>query len=255
MRQLGSIIFVIWMYGLMAIMAIICSPALLGPRSWARACLHVWLKLVFWGLRVFCGVTYEVRGKEHVPQSGALVAMKHQSMFETLAPWDILKDPCIILKKSLTQLPFFGWYAVKLKNISIDRAGGAQTLKAMSQLAATRAKEGRQILIFPEGTRGWPGEKIDYKPGVAMLYKQMGVACTPVALNSGLFWPPHGIKRNPGHIVMEFLPPISPGLTRAEFMAKLEDAIETASEALRQESKRGPHAARDLTMNREEITQ
>lgn len=237
MVGLRSVAFVVWMYGLMVVMAIACSPALLGPRAWARACFDVWFGLVLGGLRVLCGIGFEVRGREHIPDGGALVASKHQSMFETLAFWAVLKDPCIILKKSLAYLPFFGWYAMKLKNIAIDRAGAARTIKTMTALAAQRAEQGRQVLIFPEGTRAEPGAEPDYKPGVAMLYKQMGVACTPVALNSGVFWPGHGLKRFAGTIVVEFLPPIAPGLSRGAFQAELQNRIETASGALLAEAR------------------
>lgn len=237
MSVLRSVVFVVWMYLLMVVMAIVCAPSLLGPRSWARACFQLWLSLVMGGLRVLCGISVEVRGREHIPQGGALVASKHQSMFETLAFWQMLDDPCIILKQSLAYLPFFGWYAVKLKNIPIDRAGGAQTLKAMATMAAERASQARQILIFPEGTRAEPGAEPDYKPGVAMLYKQMNVPCTPVALNSGLFWPGSGIERKPGTIVVEFLPAIEPGLKRGAFQQRLEQAIETASDALLHEGR------------------
>ena len=227
-----SILFVIWMYGLMAVMGLICSPALLGPRSWSKACLRLYLDGVFGGLRLLCGVTYEVRGQEHLPQGGALVASKHQSMFETLAFWRILDDPAIILKKELSYLPFFGWYAMKLKNISIDRSAGAKALRGMLKQARERAEQGRQVVIFPQGTRLEPGGADSYKPGVAGLYSAMKVACTPVALNSGLYWPAHGFTRRSGRIVVEFLPPIEPGLGKDEFMTILEARIETASAAL-----------------------
>ncbi len=244
MNALRSLAFVIWMYGLMVVMGVLCAPSLLMSRQAVRACFDVWFKLVLWGLRVFCGLTYELRGAANVPEGGALIAMKHQSMFDTLAPWQFLKDPCIILKKSLIFLPIFGWYALRLKNIPIDRAGGAKTLKAMTKLAKVRAEEGRQVLIFPEGTRGWPGEKIAYKPGIALLYAEMGVPCVPIAVNSGLYWPPHGFERRPGKIIVEVLPAIPPGLKRAEFMRELEARIETASDALLDESvPRGAGAA------------
>ena len=216
----------------MVVMGLVCSPALLGPRSWSKACLRRYLDLVFGGLQLLCGVTYEVRGREHLPRGGALVASKHQSMFETLAFWRILDDPAIILKKELSYLPFFGWYAMKLKNVSVDRGAGAKALRAMLKQARERANEGRQVVIFPQGTRLEPGGADSYKPGVAGLYSAMKVACTPVALNSGLYWPPHGFTRRPGRIVVEFLPPIEPGLNKEDFMNRLEDRIETASAAL-----------------------
>jgi 1-acyl-sn-glycerol-3-phosphate acyltransferase len=220
------------MYGLMVVMGVICAPSLLVPRSWVRAVFQLWLGLVLGGLKIICGVEYEVRGREHVPAGGALVASKHQSMFETLAFWAILEDPAIILKKELSYLPFFGWYAMKLKNIKVDRSAGSKALRDMLNQARDRAQESRQVVIFPQGTRLKPGEADSYKPGVAGLYSAMKVACVPVALNSGLYWPARGFTRTPGRIVIEFLPPIEPGLDKKAFLAELEHRIETASNAL-----------------------
>ena len=232
MLALRSALFVIWMYGLMAVMGVLCAPSLLGPRSWARACFQLYLTLVLGALRLLCGITYEVRGRAHIPHGGALVASKHQSMFETLAFWRILDDPAIILKKELKYLPFFGWYALKLRNIAIDRAGASKTMRAMLKTARERAKEGRQVVIFPQGTRVSPGAEESYKPGVAGLYAAMKAPCVPVALNSGLHWPGKGFVRKPGVIVVEFLPAIPPGSPRDAFMSQLETQIETASAAL-----------------------
>ncbi len=232
MAAIGSTLFVVWMYGLMVVMGILCSPALLGPRSWSKGCLRLYLTLVFGGLRVLCGIRYEVRGEEYRPTGGALVASKHQSMFETLAFWKILDDPAIILKKELAYLPFFGWYAMKVKNISVDRSAGAKALRGMLKQARERAAEGRQVVIFPQGTRLEPGEAESYKPGVIGLYSAMKSPCVPVALNSGLYWPPRGFIRRPGTIIVEFLPPIEPGLSKGDFIATLEERIETASDAL-----------------------
>ena len=237
MAAVRSVIFVVWMYGLMAVMGVLCAPALLGPRSWSKACLRAYLALVFGGLKRVCGIDYEVRGLEHRPADGALVASKHQSMFETLAFWKILDDPAIILKKELAFLPFFGWYAMKLKNIKVDRAAASKALRDMLKQARERADQGRQVVIFPQGTRLEPGAEDSYKPGVAGLYAAMKVPCIPVALNSGLYWPPHGFTRRPGTIVIEFLPAIAPGLPRDKFMTELERRIETASTALLPPSK------------------
>ena len=232
MAALRSAIFVIWMYGLMLVMGILCAPFLLGPRGGVKACMRLYLALVFGGLHWICGIRYEVRGREHLPDGGALIASKHQSMFETLAFWAILDDPAIILKKELSYLPVFGWYAMKLKNIKVDRAAGAKALRNMLKQARERASEGRQVVIFPQGTRLEPGEHDTYKPGVVGLYNAMKTPCVPVALNSGLYWPPHGFVRKPGLIIVEFLPPIAPGLGKDAFLAELQTRIETASDAL-----------------------
>ncbi len=232
MTLIRSVLFYIFMYGMMVIIGLLGTPLLLGPRSWARSLLRLYLSIIWFGLRVICGVTFEVRGRENLPEGGALIASKHQSMWETLAFWGILPDPAIILKKSLIYMPFFGWFAVKLGNISLDRKGGAKALRKMLKDAATRAAEGRQVLIFPEGTRVQPGENPDLKPGVIGLYNSMKVPCVPVALNSGVHLSNYCGLRKPGKIVVEFLEPIPPGLDKASFMEVLHKRISTASDAL-----------------------
>jgi 1-acyl-sn-glycerol-3-phosphate acyltransferase len=227
-----SLVFALWMYGLMAVMGLICLPTLLMPRRAPLACMAVWRRLVLWGLKTFCGVTFEVRGRANMPSGGALVAMKHHSMFETIIAWEFIPDPAIILKKALVYFPVFGWYAVKLRNIVIDRAAASKALRQMLKDASQRVSEGRQVVIFPEGTRTEPGQRAPYKPGVVALYRELGVACVPIAHNSGLCWPAHGVIRRPGKITFEILPPIPPGLPKAEFMATLEERIETAAAAL-----------------------
>ena len=232
MTRIRSIVFQFYMYGLMAIMGLVGVPLLLGPRSWSRNFLRLYLAIVWFGLRWICGVRFEIRGRENMPKGGALVASKHQSMWETLAFWGILDDPAIILKRSLIFMPFFGWFAVKLGNINVDRTAGSKALRKMLRDAATRGSEGRQVLIFPEGTRVDPGEHPDFKPGIAGLYQSMNLPCVPVALNSGVFLHPYCGLKQPGLIIVEFLEPIAPGLHKAEFMRTLHERVNTAADAL-----------------------
>ena len=228
----GSLVFTAWIYLTMAVMGTVATPLLLFSRDHAWRLVRAWVRAVLWGARVFCGVRVEVRGREHMPSGAALVAAKHQSMLDTVAPLNLLADPAYVLKRELMRLPFFGWWAAKLDMVPIDRAGGSTTLRAMVHSARDRLADGRQLLIFPEGTRQEPGAAPDYKPGVAGLYRELNVPCVPVATNSGVCWPPHGVLRYPGVVVYEFLPPIPPGLKRASFMAVLEDRIEDASTRL-----------------------
>ena len=232
MTAARSLVFVAWMYGLMMVMGILCLPTLLMPRRVVIAAMTLWRRLTLWGLRVMCGVTFEVRGREHMPRDGALVAIKHQSMFETIAAWEFIPDPAIILKKELIFMPIFGLYALKLDNIVVDRAAHSKALRKMLRAARDRVRDKRQVVIFPEGTRTLPGERVAYKPGVAALYREIGRPCVPVAHNSGLCWSARGLLRRPGRITVEILEPIPPGLSRRDFMAVLEDRIETASAAL-----------------------
>ena len=232
MTTVRSLLFVCWLYLSMALFAVGLSPALLLPYGAAMWVIRNWSRFVLFGLRWIAGVKVEFRGLEHRPTGASLLAGKHQSMLDVIAPFAVLPDNCFIMKKELMPLPFFGWFAWKTKMIAVDRAAHAKALKDMVRQTRARVAEGRQILIFPEGTRTAPGAPTDYKPGVMAVYRDLGIPCWPVATNAGLHWPAHGFKRTPGVIVYEFLPAIPAGLKRAEFMTRLESSVETASTAL-----------------------
>ena len=232
MIAVRSLLFVAWLYLSMALFAIGLSPALLMPHRYAMGVIRGWSRFVLFGLRWIAGVKVEFRGLEHRPTGAALIAGKHQGMLDVIAPFAVLPDNCFVMKKELMPLPFFGWFAWKTKMIPVDRSAGARALKDMVRHARERLAENRQILIFPEGTRQPVGAPPDYKPGIAALYRDLEVACVPMATNSGAHWPAHGFRRYPGTVVFEFLPAIPAGLKRAEFMARLEAELEGASTAL-----------------------
>ena len=232
MLTLRSLLFTAWLYLSMPIFAIGLSPALLMPHRFAMGVVKLWARTALFGLRWIAGVRVELRGLRNMPSGAALVASKHQGMLDVVALLALLPDACFVMKKELMPLPFFGWFAWKTGMIPVDRAGHAKALKDMTRQARDRLSQGRQIVIFPEGTRNDPGAPGDYKPGVAAIYRDLEGPCWPVATNSGVHWPAHGFRRYPGTIVFEFLPPIPAGLKRAEFMAELESRIETASTAL-----------------------
>jgi len=226
-----SLLYVVLFYIWTALVAIICTPVLLGPSSWTLAMFHVWGRGVV-ALLAICGIRVEVRGREHIPDGPALVAPKHQCMLDVFAQFTWLPGSVFVMKKELNWIPWFGWYAAKVGTIDIDRKAGSSALMKMVREAKTLFARGRQVVIFPEGTRGKPGVPGDYKPGVAGLYRELGVPVYPVATNSGVHWPAHGFIRRPGTIVFEYLEPIPPGLKRGEFMRVLEERIETASAKL-----------------------
>ena len=229
MNTLRSLLFTLWLYLSMAIFAVGLSPALLMPHRYALGVAKLWARAVLFGLRWVAGVKVEFRGLENAPSGAALVASKHQGMLDIVALLAVLPDACFVMKKELMPLPFFGWFAWKKKMISVDRAGQARALKDMTRQARARLDEGRQIVIFPEGTRNAPGAPGDYKPGVAAIYRDLEGPCWPVATNSGVCWPAHGFRRHPGVVVFEFLEPIPAGLKRGPMMALLESRIEEAS--------------------------
>jgi 1-acyl-sn-glycerol-3-phosphate acyltransferase len=234
-----SLVYLVWLYGLMLVMGLLGSPLLLGPRRGVLWAIALWSRLALWGLRWIVGLKVEVRGLEHRPAGAGLVAAKHQGMLDTIAPFAVLPDPCFVLKRELMRLPVFGWYAGRSGMIPVHRGGGSSAVRALNAAARDRLQHARQIVIFPEGTRREPGAPPAYKSGVAALYRDLGFACTPMATNSGLFWPAHGFVRRPGVAVFEFLEPIPPGLKRAEFMRLLEERIEAASDRLLAEGRAG----------------
>jgi 1-acyl-sn-glycerol-3-phosphate acyltransferase len=227
-----SLMFTVAFYLWSTAAAIAMTPLLLAPRHWMLSPVRVWARVSMVLVRIICGVRVEFRGLEHVPSGAALIGAKHQCMFDTMAPVTILADPAYVMRDSLLKIPFYGWYAVRAGMIPIDRGGRAGALRAMLSQAKARAREGRAIVIFPEGTRTAPGTTGEYKPGVAALYRALALPCTPMATNSGVHWPAHGFLRRPGLVVYEFLEPLPPGLERGEFMRQLEERLETASRAL-----------------------
>jgi 1-acyl-sn-glycerol-3-phosphate acyltransferase len=228
---LRSYLYVLLFYLWTALVAVGCTPILLGPTRWTLVMFHFWGRGVT-ALLAVCGVKVEVRGREHIPTGAALVAPKHLCMLDVFAQFAVLPASVFVMKKELNWIPWFGWYAAKVGAIDIDRGGGASALKKMVAEAKALFAKGRQVVIFPEGHRGTPGQAGDYKPGVAALYRELDVPVHPVATNSGVHWPAHGFIRRPGTIVFEYLEPIPPGLKRAEFMRILEERIETASNRL-----------------------
>ena len=185
-----------------------------------------------WLLEKIVGTRLEVRGHENLPPGAVLVASKHQSVWDTFALVPLLHDPAIIMKRELMWIPFYGWFSAKFGMIFVRREAGPSALKRMAKDALNRAAAGREIVIFPEGTRREPGAEPAYMSGALYLYERLGLPCCPVALNSGLYWPRRSLARHPGTIIVEFLKPIPPGLPRKQFAKRLERVIETASDAL-----------------------
>lgn len=231
MRLVRSLAFQIAFYGFL-ICCLILSAPILPFRPIARR-VAVWsCRSIVNITRWFGGADLEVRGLENLPPGGVLIAAKHQSAYETFALLTVFPEAVFVLKQELTRIPLFGHFLVQMGMIPIDRSGGASALIAMTRAVAAAAASGHPVIIFPEGTRKQPGAETDYKSGVAMLYRATALACVPVALNSGLFWPRKGFWRYPGTIVFEVLPALPPQMSKRDFLLTLERTIETASDRL-----------------------
>lgn len=229
---LRSILFNGAFYLWSVFMNLLWVPSLALPAGATELGQTYWARGINVLLRRLAGIRVEIRGQEHVPEGAVLMAAKHQSAWDTMIPHVITHHPAIVMKKELLALPIYGWYCRKTKMIPIDREQGIKALRSMVAAAKDAAKDGRPIIIFPQGGRVAPGVSAPYLPGIAALYGQLGLPCVPIALNSGLFWKHRSFLKAPGTIVFEYLPPIPPGLKRKEFMAALEERIETATDRL-----------------------
>jgi len=223
-----SLCFWVWS----VIMNLAFLPMLAFNRIWIVRGQTLWTRGIIFLMRNIIGLKIEIRGRENIPKGAGLIACKHQSAFETMAFHELLKDPAMVLKKELLNIPVYGWYCQKTRMIAVDRKGHASALKAMIAQAQEALDDDRPIVIFPEGTRSPIDSDLPYQPGIAALYSRLNVPVVPIALNTGLFWPRKKFVCKPGTLVIHFLPAIEPGLKRKDFMEKLKDDIESNSVSL-----------------------
>ena len=234
MLILRSLVYNVLFYLNLAFWLMVTIPTFLLPPTALVAVARLWGHTSMWLMKVICGTRVEITGLEHIPPTGGIIfAGKHQSAWETFALLTIIDRPVFILKRELTWIPFFGWCLIKTRMIPVDRGSRTRALSRTAERAAIEVgQKGRQLIIFPEGTRRAPGAEPAYKFGVAYMYGELGVPCVPMALNSGLFWPRRRFIRRPGTIRMEIMAPIPPGLDRQVFNALLQERIEEASNRL-----------------------
>ncbi len=230
MLQIRSLAFNIAFYASLIVQMILWSPFyFLSPRKRAWVVPKFWARSSLWLYEKIAGTRSEITGQENLPEGSFILAPKHQSFWDAIAFFPYLDDPLYILKRELTWIPFFGWYVMKMRMIPVDRGSRSKALKMV--VAATRAelaRNPRQLIIYPEGTRRPPGAESAYKYGIVELYNQLGVPVVPVAHVAGLYWPRRKFLRYPGTIHARFLPAIPPGLAKEEFMARLIGETETA---------------------------
>lgn len=238
---LRSILYAVVFYVVTAVFLLLGSWLLFCPRRWAMAGLAMHGRTMTALLRIICNIKLDVRGTEHVPDGACLIVAKHQSAWDTFALIPLFRDPAMVLKDELKWIPFYGWFCIKFEHIRVRRDKASAALKALIGAARERANEGREIVIFPEGTRRPPGAPPDYKPGYVALYEALDVPAVPLALNSGLFWPRRTLLRYPGTIVVSILPPIPPGTSRKDFRRDIEVAIEAECTKLISEAASAPN--------------
>ena len=178
-------------------------------------------------LRLFLSIKIIIKGKENIIQNKEFfIASSHQSMFETFYLQTVFKSPVFILKRELLLIPVFGWYLKKIGSISINRNKVTkENLNFFRDISKAISKRNRTLIIFPQATRVLPDERPPFKKGVGRIYEKLKILCQPVAINSGKVWPKKGEKKSNRIITISILKPISPGLTKEDFMIKLEKEI------------------------------
>ena len=191
---------------------------------------NFWGGVNIWLLKVLCGLSHSIKGTEHLPTSegGTVILAKHQSAWETLALRAILPpEQAWVLKRELLWVPFFGWALALVEPIAINRKAGSKAVKQVIKQGVAQLEKGRNVIIFPEGTRVAPGEKKRYGVGGALLAHKAGAPVIPIAHNAGNFWRRRGIKKYPGVIQMVVGEPIdTTGMSAAEINEKVESWIE-----------------------------
>ena len=246
MGLIRSAAFNIAFYAGTALRMIVQSPYyfMASRKNAYRVVVQGWGRFVNRQMRVWAGATFEIEGLENLPEGPCIISPKHQSAWDTimLLPW--IPDSVFMLKRELIQMPLFGWYLKKQRQIAVDRA---QTGRAMADaIARTKAEveTGRQLVIFPEGTRRPPGAEPDYKRGIQRLYRDLGVPVIPVVMHPGLFWPRGSFRRQRGHFKVRILPAIPPGKDPRAFFDELVTTMESESDRLLLETvEANPHLA------------
>ena len=224
--MIRNLIFTIFFFTGIVTISIIFLPALILPQTlvlfggklmgyWAKFCLNF-----------FLSTKVIVKGKENIPNDKFFIAASHQSMFETFYLQTIFNSPIFILKKELLYIPIFGWYLKKIGSISIKRNKiSKDNLSFFSDISKIINNSKRPLIIFPQGTRVLPHERPPFKKGVARIYDELKIICQPVTINSGYVWPKKGPKNTHKTITISILEPIIPGMSKDEFLKKLEHAI------------------------------
>jgi 1-acyl-sn-glycerol-3-phosphate acyltransferase len=228
-----SIVYDAFLYGLMGILGILLLPMTI-TREGAYRVIWLYCSIMLWLARAICGIRVEVRGP--TPQGEVLVCSKHQSFLDILILVHALPRAKFVMKRELRYVPIFGLYATRIGSTPVARGERGRAMKAMVRHVEGGRTDGGQLVIYPQGTRVAPGAYRPYKVGAGVLYERLGLPCAPAATNAGLFWPRRKWWRRPGTAVIEFLEPLPPGLPIKEFMARIEPAIETASDRLMREA-------------------
>lgn len=223
MLWLRSLLYIIFLSVTVIPYAFACMIWAPAPLRWRYKLTMGWPRMAIWGAKVICGIRWQVKGTEHLPDGPAIVLSKHQSAWETLfLPSHLPREVCFVYKRELHRLPFFGWGLALLRMIPIDRSKGRDAFEQVVRVGQQRLSEGRWPILFPEGTRIAPGKMGRFKMGGALLACRTGAPVIPIALNAGECWPRKAFIKKPGVVTVSIGAPIaSQGLTPEELNDKV----------------------------------
>ena len=185
---------------------------------------QLWARTLLAGARIICGVRYEVTGREHLTDGPALIASQHQSAFDTFVWLLLVPRVAYVYKAELASIPLVGPLLRASGQIKLDRAAGFAAIKTLLRGAENAVTDGRQIVIFPEGTRVEHGVDAPLRPGIAALAARTGLPVIPVATDSGRLWGREAFLKRPGIVHIVIGPPIPPRQGQAALMVALRQA-------------------------------
>ncbi|MCD2175688.1 lysophospholipid acyltransferase family protein [Rhizobium sp. C4] len=231
MVAIRSVIFNVLFYMMFIAEMIIFTPIyFILPRKKAYFVPKFWARSNLWLMKVIVGTRVEIEGLENLPKGPFIFAPKHQSFWDTFAFLPHIEDPLFILKRELLWIPVFGWYVAKQRMIGVNRAARGKAMTDVMARTLEEMKTGRQLIIYPEGTRRPSGAEPVYKYGIARLYRDLQMPVVPVVHHAGIFWPRRKSIRQGGVIKARILPPIAPGMDEKEFFDHLVKTMEEASD-------------------------
>jgi 1-acyl-sn-glycerol-3-phosphate acyltransferase len=225
--MIRNFLFSIFFFSGIIFISLIFLPALILPK---KITLIGGKLMGFWAsicLKIFLSVKISVKGRENIINDRKFfIAASHQSMFETFYLQTIFNSPVFILKKELLLIPIFGWYLKKIGSISIKRNKVTKdNLSFFKNISMIINNSNRPLIIFPQGTRMLPDDRLPFKKGSSRIYEELNIACQPVAINSGYVWPKKGLKKVNRVITISILDLIPAGLPKKEFLKILEKKI------------------------------
>src|SRR5580692_1076794 len=231
--MIRSIAFEAAYWTLSVVYALIAAFAALIPgRGPLSAVLRFYTRRMLWALHWFGGIKIDVKGEERLPAGAFIIAAKHHSWGDGFVMFAHVPNLAFVAGDHLERIPLLRGILRKFGAIMVDNCGGPEARRALAEKASAAHADGRRILIFPEGNLAKAGEHFRYRSGVYYMYRDFNLPVVPVATNLGLFWPQQDFKKNPGRATVEFLDPIEPGLSRGDFLERLEGVIETRTQAL-----------------------